>query len=114
MGVKSISRIIKAFLEGKSAKDGHDRTENGKLYYRDNCIAWKDLKTQCLFIDTCGWKTITIKSRLNQIPNLYITIKKGVWYVNYENRGFFHWDGKLLNLTTRTILSPPKKQQLWD
>lgn len=91
MGQKSISRIIKAFYNGKTAKDKHDRCENYNLYYRDNKIAW--IEKGELWISSAGWKTDTTKSRLNQLGNFYITQKNFNWYLNG-----FEWNGEKINV----------------
>lgn len=91
MGQKSISRIIKAFYEGKTAKDKHDRCENYNLYYRDNLIAY--IKQGDLWISSAGWRTNTTKSRLNQLGNFHLTQKNFQWFING-----FEWDGNPINV----------------
>ena len=46
-----------------------------------------------LSIRTCGWLTNTTKERLNGIPNVNISQKKGQWYLN----GLV-WDGALIDI----------------
>ena len=91
MGQKSISRIIKAFYEGKTAKDKHDRCKNYNLYYRDNLIAY--IKQGQLWISSAGWRTNTTKSRLNQLGKFSLTQKNYTWYING-----FEWDGNWINV----------------
>lgn len=88
---KSISRIIKAFYEGKTAKDKHDRCENYNLYYKDNLIAY--IKQEKLWISSAGWRTNTTKSRLNQLGNFHLTQKNYNWYING-----FEWSGDWINV----------------
>ena len=112
MGQKSINRIIKAFYEGKSAKDRNDRCENYKLYYRDNKIAW--IERGELWISSAGWKSNTTKSRLNQLGKFFITQKNYNWYLNG-----FEWDGsnicvKDFILNWREKSKETKKQVLWE
>ena len=32
-----------------------------------NCIAWLDTATNDLFVSSCGWETVTTKSRINAL-----------------------------------------------
>ncbi len=48
------------------------------------------------FITNCGWKTMTTKERLNGIPNVNITQRNKVWYLNGKE-----WDGKLININPK-------------
>jgi hypothetical protein len=54
-------KIAQAFREGKRKKEKHDETYDGMYFYRGNMIAKKDLKTDDLIIDSCGWRTDTTK-----------------------------------------------------
>ena len=90
---KSIQRIVKAFYEGKTAKDNHDRCENYELFYRDNKIAWID-ENWDLWIDSCHWMTNTTKTRLCQLDNVSIQQVKYKWFLN----GKF-WDGSPINIS---------------
>jgi hypothetical protein len=60
----------------------------------DNEIAYlyNDPK-RTLSITNCGWFSQTTKERLNGIPNVNISQKKGEWYLN----GVV-WDGKLIDV----------------
>lgn len=46
-----------------------------------------------LSITNAGWLSNTTKERLNGIPGVHITQKKGEWYLNGEV-----WDGKLIDV----------------
>lgn len=46
-----------------------------------------------LSITNAGWDTKTTKERLNAIPGVHITQRKGEWYLNGEQ-----WDGKLIDV----------------
>jgi hypothetical protein len=46
-----------------------------------------------LSITNCGWFTPTTKERLNGIPRVSISQKKGEWYLNGTL-----WDGKLIDV----------------
>jgi hypothetical protein len=60
----------------------------------DNEIAYlyNDPK-RTLTITNCGWFSQTTKERLNGIPNVNISQKKGEWYLN----GVV-WNGKLIDV----------------
>jgi hypothetical protein len=92
MGAKNISRIIKAFYEGKTAKDKHDKTENYQLFYRNNKIAWID-KNWDLWISSCWYLTDTTKNRLNQLDEVHLVQRKYEWYLNGK-----HWDGSPIKI----------------
>ena len=59
-----------------------------EMYLFDNLIARKVGKK--LFVSTAGWFSVTTKERLNGLPNVSITQKNGVWYLNGKE-----WNGKL-------------------
>lgn len=107
MGQKSINRIVKAFYEGKTAKDKHDRCENYELFYRDNVIA--QIVNGNLYIDACGWLTNTTKSRLNQLYNVHIKQIKGKWYLNDSL-----WDGKYTKVEDYKPKIKQQKQTLFS
>jgi hypothetical protein len=46
-----------------------------------------------LSITNCGWKTKTIKERLNAIDGVNIYQKKGQWFLNGKE-----WDGELIDV----------------
>lgn len=46
-----------------------------------------------LTITNKGWFTDTTKERLNGIPGVHITQRKGKWHLNGEQ-----WDGKLVDV----------------
>lgn len=48
---------------------------------------------QTLSVTNCGWFTNTTKERLNALPNVSISQKKGIWYLNGNE-----WDGKLIDI----------------
>ena len=54
-----------------------------KMYLHGNCIARynHDGKRRTEITDA-GWRTTTTKERLNWIPWVSISQKKGVWYLN--------------------------------
>ena len=53
-----------------------------------NCIAWFDTASNDFNISSCGWETVTTKSRLNALCEYFCVDGEGVfqkdfqWYVN--------------------------------
>lgn len=86
------SKIIAAFLCWREQKYGHDEVVRGitgySLCYRGNVIACRG-DDGVISITDSGWPTVTTKDRLNGIPGVSISQKKGVWYLNGAQ-----WDGK--------------------
>ena len=86
---KVTQQIVKAFLNGESKKIGNSEVygvtlENGTrvitLQLHGNDIASRvngELK-----ITNAGWFSNTTKERLNGLPDVSISQKKGVWYLN--------------------------------
>ena len=59
-----------------------------------NAIAYKyNDPNKTISITNCGWKSDTTKERLNGIPNVSISQKKGVWYLNGTE-----WNGNLIDI----------------
>jgi hypothetical protein len=63
-----------------------------KLFNNPIAYKYNDPK-QTLSITTCGWITNTTKERLNGIPGVNLSTKKGVLYLNGSV-----WDGELINV----------------
>jgi hypothetical protein len=64
------------------------------LLYQDNPIAYlyNDLE-RTLSIQNCGWFSNTTKERLNGLPNVKISQKNFVWYLNGKE-----WNGNLIDI----------------
>jgi hypothetical protein len=64
------------------------------LLYQNNPIAYlyNDPK-RTLSIQNCGWFSNTTKERLNGLPNVKISQKNFVWYLNGKE-----WNGKLIDI----------------
>jgi len=68
-----------------------------KLY--NNIIAYRyNDPERTLYITNAGWQSNTTKERLNALPNVSISQKKGVWYLNGKE-----WDGNLIDVTVSTL-----------
>ena len=59
------------------------------LKLHGNKIAHKFLDSGKLFINTCGWNTVTTRERLNGLPNVSVNQKNHVLYLNG-----IEWNGK--------------------
>tara|TARA_R110002012_G_scaffold272651_1_gene458268 strand:- start:1255 stop:1551 length:297 start_codon:yes stop_codon:yes gene_type:complete len=64
------------------------------LKLHGNVIAYRynDPK-QTLSITNAGWFSNTTKERLNALPNVHITQKNWVWYLNGKE-----WNGELIDI----------------
>jgi len=60
------------------------------MYLFGNKIATYHSPTNTLEISNCGWFTNTTRERLNGLPGVNISQRKGIWYLNGEV-----WDGSL-------------------
>jgi len=64
------------------------------LLLHDNEIAYRyNNPEKTLSITNAGWKSNVTKGRLNGLPNVSISKKKNIWYLNGEE-----WDGKLIEI----------------
>lgn len=64
------------------------------LLYQNNPIAYRynDPK-RTISIQNCGWFSNTTKERLNGLPNVKISQKNFVWFLNGKE-----WNGKLIDI----------------
>ena len=62
------------------------------LFGNEIAYRYNDPK-KTLSITNAGWKTNTTKERLNGLPNVQITQRKKVWYLNGKE-----WDGELIDV----------------
>jgi len=95
---KITSEAVKNFLNSIEFKKDNTKVEVLenvtilKLY--NNSIAFKyNDPEKTLSISTCGWITNTTKDRLNGIPGVNLSTKKGILYLNGSE-----WDGKLIDV----------------
>lgn len=84
---KITRQIIEAFIECRSFIISNSRTDETSLYLHGNRIAWHDGNN--IIITNAGWFSNTTKERLNALPGVHISQKKGEWYLNGAL-----WDGK--------------------
>jgi hypothetical protein len=95
---KITEKSVKAFLNAEPFK--LDNTEVVvlpnvtilKLFGNEIAYLYNDPE-RTLSITNCGWQTNTTKERLNALPKVSISQKKGQWYLNGTL-----WDGKLIDV----------------
>jgi hypothetical protein len=64
------------------------------LLYQNNPIAYLyNDPERTLSIQNCGWFSNTTKERLNGLPNVKISQKNFVWYLNGKE-----WNGNLIDV----------------
>jgi len=87
---KVSEQASEALLLGNYYLNNNTKVEctNGcnRMYLYGNLIAEKSSKG--LKISSCGWNTVTTKSRLNKLPGVHIRQSKGQWILNDVP-----WDG---------------------
>jgi len=78
------SKAIAAFNSGKNFKDGATQVEvygnTRSLWLHGNVIAKED--SDGLSINLCGWNTPTTRERLNGLPSVSVSTKKGQAFLN--------------------------------
>ena len=64
------------------------------LLYQNNPIAYRyNDPVRTISIQNCGWFSTTTKERLNGLPNVKISQKNFVWFLNGKE-----WNGKLIDI----------------
>ena len=79
----------------------NDFTNCSEVRLHGHSIATFDHNLKALKISSCGWQTVTTKSRLNAILD---EVKYGAkvfqrnwnWFVSYNNQTESFWDGMIL------------------
>ena len=78
------SKAIEAFNSARNFKNGNTevKSESGitTLSLHGNTIARKDAVG--LSINLCGWNTNTTRERLNGLPNVSVSTRKGQAFLN--------------------------------
>ena len=79
----------------------NDSTNCSSVYLHGHQIATLDHSTNALKIDSCGYQTVTTKSRLNAIlqevkGGCRVFQKQWDWFVSYNNQTQSFWDGMIL------------------
>ena len=93
---KITEESIACFLAGIKYNSSNTNVVIGdnttSLQLHGNTIAERT-KEGKLFISNAGWATNTTKERLNGLPNVSISQKRGIWYLNDKE-----WDGKRIEI----------------
>ena len=71
------------------------------VYLHGHQIATFDHNLKAVKLSSCGWQTVTTKSRLNAILSevkygCKVFQKNFVWFVNYNKQTLMFWDGMIL------------------
>ena len=79
----------------------NSNTDCSAVYLHGNQIATVDHNTNALKLSSCGWHSVTTKSRLNAILQEVIGCasvyqKAFDWYLSYNNQTVDFWDGMIL------------------
>ena len=79
-------QIIKAFLNDQAKRvsnsEVHTDFISTRLYLFGNCIAIKKKDTGKIEVSMAGYPTVTTRERLNGIPGVRISQRKGIQYLN--------------------------------
>ena len=85
----------------------NDSTNCSSVYLHGHQIATLDHNTNALKLSSCGYETVTTKSRLNAILEevkygCKVFQKNFVWFVGYNKQTLMFWDGMIL-LDTQSL-----------
>ena len=85
----------------------NDSTNCSSVYLHGHQIATLDHSTNALKLSSCGYETVTTKSRLNAILEevkygCKVFQKKFEWFVSYNNQTQSFFDGMIL-LATQSL-----------
>ena len=80
----------------------NSNTDCSTVYLHNNRIATVDHNTNALKLSSCGWHSVTTKSRLNAIlqeliGGARVFQKQFDWYLSYNNQTVDFWDGMILS-----------------
>ncbi len=95
---KITQTIASAFMNGEVKSMSNTKTDGKNLWLFGNKIA--EHREDGMYISNAGWKSQTTKERLNGLPNVNISSKKGNWHLNGEE-----WDGDWIKVCND---APPK------
>lgn len=84
---KVTQEVCMAFMQGRRKTRGNTRTDGGSLYLFNNKIA--EWRGGDLFISLAGWDTVTTRERLNGLPGVSLTRRRGRTLFNN-----IPWDGE--------------------
>ena len=77
-------------------------TDCSAVFLHNNRIATYDYKNEALKLSSCGWQSVTTKSRLNAIlqgliAGASVYQKQFDWFLNYNNQTVDFNDGMILS-----------------
>ena len=80
----------------------NSNTDCSAVFLHNNRIATYDHNNQALKLSSCGWHSVTTKSRLNAIlqgliAGASVYQRAFDWYLNYNNQTVDFWDGMILS-----------------
>ena len=80
----------------------NSNTDCSAVYLHNNRIATYDHNNQALKLSSCGWQSVTTKSRLNAIlqgliAGASVFQRQFDWYLSYNNQTVDFWDGMILS-----------------
>ena len=79
----------------------NESTNCSQVYLHGHQIASVDHNTQAIKLDSCGYETVTTKSRLNALLEevkfgCKVFQKDFDWFVGYQDQVASFWDGMIL------------------
>ena len=79
----------------------NESTNCSQVLLHGNHIATYDHNNQAVKLDSCGYESVTTKSRLNAILEevkygCKVFQKNFVWFVGYQSQTLMFWDGMIL------------------
>ena len=85
----------------------NESTNCSQVLLHGHQICTFDHNTQAVKLDSCGYETVTTKSRLNAILEevkygAKVFQKNFVWFVGYQSQTLMFWDGMIL-LNTNSL-----------
>ena len=85
----------------------NNNTNCSSVYLHGHQIATFDHNLKAVKLSSCGWQTVTTKSRLNAFLSevkygCKVFQKNFVWFVNYNKQTLMFWDGMIL-LDTQSL-----------
>ena len=79
----------------------NSNTDCSAVYLHNNRIATYDHNNEALKLSSCGWQSVTTKSRLNAIlSEIFVGAcvyqKNWNWFFNYNNQTYDFFDGMII------------------
>lgn len=84
---------IQALIEGRDITIDNTKVRGNTLYLHDNPII--QVRDDGVYIQTCGWNTITTRERLSGLPKVSVYSHKRQLHLNGAP-----WDGNWIKVDT--------------